>query len=109
MRCISRCKRYFIKKIKKLQEICCIYFFLFYKCCCYGFALVAEQIDAADLKSVGSNPVPVRFRPSAPSKTHQKVSFFIAYNEHHFYLPTYKTHYLPKQKHMQKALPSMDS
>ncbi len=31
-----------------------------------GFALVAEQVDAADLKSVGSNPVPVRFRPSAP-------------------------------------------
>ena len=31
------------------------------------FALVAEQVDAADLKSVGSNPVPVRFRPSAPS------------------------------------------
>ena len=30
------------------------------------FALVAEQVDAADLKSVGSNPVPVRFRPSAP-------------------------------------------
>ena len=33
-----------------------------------GFALVAEQVDAADLKSVGSNPVPVRFRPSAPIK-----------------------------------------
>ena len=32
------------------------------------FALVAEQVDAADLKSVGSNPVPVRFRPSAPFK-----------------------------------------
>ena len=30
------------------------------------YALVAEQVDAADLKSVGSNPVPVRFRPSAP-------------------------------------------
>lgn len=27
---------------------------------------MAEQVDAADLKSVGSNPVPVRFRPSAP-------------------------------------------
>ncbi len=26
---------------------------------------MAEQVDAADLKSVGSNPVPVRFRPSA--------------------------------------------
>ena len=29
-------------------------------------ALVAEQVDAADLKSVGGNSVPVRFRPSAP-------------------------------------------
>ena len=29
-------------------------------------APVAELVDAADLKSVGSNPVPVRFRPSAP-------------------------------------------
>ena len=29
---------------------------------------MAEQVDAADLKSVGSNPVPVRFRPSAPIK-----------------------------------------
>ena len=29
---------------------------------------MAEQVDAADLKSVGGNsvPVPVRFRPSAP-------------------------------------------
>ena len=39
-----------------------------YKVFCYGFALVAELVDAADLKSVGSNPVPVRFRPSAPFK-----------------------------------------
>lgn len=30
---------------------------------------MAELVDAADLKSVGSNPVPVRFRPSAPIKT----------------------------------------
>lgn len=37
-----------------------------YKQPCKGYALVAEQVDAADLKSVGSNPVPVRFRPSAP-------------------------------------------
>ena len=29
-------------------------------------ALVAELVDAADLKSVGIYPVPVRFRPSAP-------------------------------------------
>ncbi len=29
-------------------------------------ALVAEQVDAADLKSVGIYPVPVQVRPSAP-------------------------------------------
>ena len=29
-------------------------------------ALVAEQVDAADLKSVVRKDVPVRFRPSAP-------------------------------------------
>lgn len=29
-------------------------------------ALVAEQVDAADLKSVDRKVVPVRFRPSAP-------------------------------------------
>ena len=32
------------------------------------YALVAEQVDAADLKSVGRKAVPVRFRPSAPFK-----------------------------------------
>ena len=30
------------------------------------FALVAELVDAADLKSVARKGVPVRFRPSAP-------------------------------------------
>ena len=29
-------------------------------------ALVAESVDAADLKSVGIYPVPVQVRPSAP-------------------------------------------
>ena len=29
-------------------------------------ALVAELVDAADLKSVGIYPVPVQVRPSAP-------------------------------------------
>ena len=49
-----------------------------YKSVCYGFALVAEQVDAADLKSVGSNPVPVRFRPSAPFLLrHPKGCFFV--------------------------------
>ena len=37
-----------------------------YKFVVDDFALVAEQVDAADLKSVGGNSVPVRFRPSAP-------------------------------------------
>ena len=32
------------------------------------YALVAELVDAADLKSVGRKTVPVRFRPSAPIK-----------------------------------------
>ena len=41
------------------------------------FALVAELVDAADLKSVGIYPVPVRFRPSAPFyKKHLSRCFF---------------------------------
>ena len=40
-------------------------------------ALVAEQVDAADLKSVGRKAVPVRFRPSAPfKKAPQRGAFF---------------------------------
>ena len=42
------------------------------------FALVAEQVDAADLKSVGRKAVPVRFRPSAPiKKPTLAVGFFV--------------------------------
>ena len=45
------------------------------------FALVAEQVDAADLKSVVRKDVPVRFRPSAPlyvlSAT-TSVAFFVS-------------------------------
>ena len=37
---------------------------------------MAEQVDAADLKSVGRKAVPVRFRPSAPFK---KVLFMRAF------------------------------
>ena len=48
-----------------------------YKSFCYGFALVAEQVDAADLKSVGSNPVPVRFRPSAPFLKNTRKGVFL--------------------------------
>ena len=40
---------------------------------------MAEQVDAADLKSVGSNPVPVRFRPSAPIKREALCLFFYWY------------------------------
>ena len=41
------------------------------------WALVAEQVDAADLKSVVRKDVPVRFRPSAPdiSLEYQALDF----------------------------------
>ena len=43
-----------------------------------NYALVAEQVDAADLKSVVRKDVPVRFRPSAPiKKLTLVVSFFV--------------------------------
>ena len=40
------------------------------------YALVAELVDAADLKSVGSNTVPVRFRPRAPIKNRGFIPLF---------------------------------
>ena len=51
---------------KKYKKYVAFIFFCLYKGVCYGFALVAELVDAADLKSVEGNLVPVRFRPSAP-------------------------------------------
>ena len=54
-----------------------LYFFVCIRLSVDDFALVAELVDAADLKSVGSNPVPVRFRPSAPFlKKHLSRCFF---------------------------------
>ena len=38
---------------------------------------MAEPGDAADLKSVGSNPVPVRFRPSAPYFLLEYPAFYL--------------------------------
>jgi hypothetical protein len=49
---------------------------------------VAELVDAQDLKSCGGNPVPVRFRPSAPS---------------HFYPPPLKM--AKRNKIMDEGLP----
>ena len=45
-------------------------------------ALVAESVDAADLKSVGIYPVPVQVRPSAPIKKSDDFSplFFVVIN-----------------------------
>ncbi len=44
-------------------------------------ALVAEQVDAADLKSVVRKDVPVRFRPSAPDIFNAPLRcFFVMYN-----------------------------
>ena len=39
-------------------------------------ALVAESVDAADLKSVGIYPVPVQVWPSAPIKDLSQKVFF---------------------------------
>lgn len=39
-------------------------------------ALVAELVDAADLKSVGIYPVPVQVRPSAPIEKACKLRIY---------------------------------
>lgn len=58
-----------------------LYFFVCIRLSVDDFALVAELVDAADLKSVGSNPVPVRFRPSAPIKKRGLYGlFFLMFN-----------------------------
>ena len=55
-----------------------LYFFVCIKSVLCDFALVAELVDAADLKSVEGNLVPVRFRPSAPIKKEVfRTSFFV--------------------------------
>jgi hypothetical protein len=41
-------------------------------------AWVAERVDARDLKSLGSNAVPVRVRPQAPSKFKRLATFKVA-------------------------------
>ena len=43
-------------------------------------ALVAESVDAADLKSVGIYPVPVQVRPSAPIKSPKTETFLFFTN-----------------------------
>ena len=40
-------------------------------------ALVAESVDAADLKSVGIYPVPVQVWPSAPTKSLPSGGLFL--------------------------------
>ena len=38
------------------------------------YALVAKSVDAQDLKSCGSNSVPVQVRPEAPQKRYAGVA-----------------------------------
>ena len=44
---------------------------------CLQYAEVAEQADAQDLKSCGSDTVPVRFRSSAPKEIKFILGFFL--------------------------------
>ena len=56
------------------------------------YAEVAEQADAQDLKSCGSDTVPVRFRSSAPKDCITYTVFFYKLNiylKHFSYLENY--------------------
>ena len=46
----------------------------------FSKALVAESVDAADLKSVGIYPVPVQVWPSAPNKKSTSKGAFLLIN-----------------------------
>ena len=47
--------------------------------CCAG---VAKSADARDLKSLGSDTVPVQIRPAAPRKRRAGGSSFLYYEQH---------------------------
>ena len=65
---------------KKIQDLYCIICKKTQVLCC-RYAVVAELVDAADLKSVARKGVPVRFRPSAPiKKLVFMASFFCWYD-----------------------------
>ena len=52
-------------------------------------ALVAESVDAADLKSVVRKDVPVQVWPSAPIKSPETEAFLFFYKNHKEILPLF--------------------